>query len=394
MAPYELVDEPERLAPALAGLDDLAVVGVDVERADGRRYYRSAALIQVGAARGVLLIDPLAVADLASLDAFLDGRATVLHALENDVGPLASLGVTPARVHDTALAATVLGLPTGLERLLTDLLGVDLGGDKAAMQRADWERRPLSPAMLEYAAGDVVHLPDLWAELTLRLDRTGRTAWYREELAAARARPPADERRAWTRTRGASRLSPSARSRLRALWHSREELARSTDTAPSRIAGDKVLLDLAARPPASASQLSRRGLRRQAVRDFGDDLMRAIAAAEAAQVEPVRRAGRSPTDDDRALADRLRAIRAERAAALGLDPGVLCPGRAILAALLTDPRTPEELREGLGLRPWQWEQLGAEFCDQVGLDGPGKPPPPDDPAGLADPTDKEASHHG
>lgn len=384
MASYELVDEPDRLQPALKQLDDRTVVGVDVERADGRRYYRSAALVQVGAVADVLLVDPLSLPDLGPLDAFLHERTTVLHALENDLGPLATLGVRPPLVQDTALAATVLGLPTGLERLLADLLGVELGGDKAAMQRADWEQRPLPEAMLAYAAGDVAHLPALWADLERRLDETGRKPWYREELAAALARPPADERRAWTRTRGASRLSPRARARLRSLWHSREDLARTTDTAPSRIAGDKVLLDLAVRPPESAAQLGRRGLRRQAVRDFGDDLMAAITAAESVDPEPPRRGGRAPTDADRETSDRLRVLRSERAAALGLDPGFLCPSRAILAALLTDPETPEEFRDALGLRRWQWEQVGAAFCETVGIDGPGRPPPPADKEGSPD----------
>jgi hypothetical protein len=37
--------------------------------------------------------------------------------------------------------------------------------------------------------------------------------------------------------------------------------------------------------------------------------------------------------------------------------------------------TPAELGSALGLRPWQWEQLGAAFCEALDLRGPGMPAP-------------------
>ncbi|MDP9405981.1 MAG: HRDC domain-containing protein, partial [Actinomycetota bacterium] len=77
-------------------------------------------------------------------------------------------------------------------------------------------------------------------------------------------------------------------------------------------------------------------------------------------------------------AERLRRLRSQRAEALGVDAGVLCPGRILLTAVMSDPSDPGALRDALGLRPWQWRQLGAAFCEALGLDGPGKPPPVDD----------------
>ncbi|MBA2530303.1 MAG: ribonuclease D, partial [Euzebyales bacterium] len=190
-----LSDTRGSLHSALARLDHLRVVGVDVERADWDRYYRAAALVQVGGDGLVAVVDPLALPDLAPLDAFLRTRVAALHAMENDLEPLARLGVHPPVVQDTAIAAAMLGLPTGLEGLLRDVLGVDLAGDKQAMQRADWERRPLSERMLSYAAGDVADLPALWAVLHSRLVTAGRDSWYDQELAAVLAQPPVVRRR-------------------------------------------------------------------------------------------------------------------------------------------------------------------------------------------------------
>ncbi len=372
-----LADTPESLARALALLDGLDVVGIDVERADWDRYWRAAALIQVGGGGRVALVDPLALPDLSDLADLLDERTSVLHAMDNDLGPLDAVGVAPALPEDTAIAAAVLGLPLGLETLLKDLLDVELGGDKSAMQRADWEARPLTDEMLAYAAGDVADLPALWVALMARLDEAGRTEWYRQELEAVRTLPPAEERRDWTRTKGIGRLDAAATARIQALWTTREDLARGTDTAPSRIAADRLLVDLAVNPPTSSGELGRRGMRRAAVRQFGAQLLGAIGAGQAAVAvvaDPRRRALRPPTEADRAMVDRLRALRSDRAADLGIDAGVLCPSRTLMGAVLADATDVSALRDALGLRPWQWEQLGGTFAEALGVDGAGTGP--------------------
>jgi ribonuclease D len=371
---YALAETPEQVERALERLADLDVVGIDVERADWDRYWRAAALVQAGGNGKVVLFDPLALGDLRAFDEFLRPRRTVLHAMENDLGPLEALGVTPEHIDDTAIAAAILGMPTGLEGLLADVLAVELEGDKSAMQRADWERRPMSEAMLRYAAGDVADLPALWEELSRRLDEAGRTEWYEQELEAALALPAAQERRDWTRTKGAGRLDPAARLRLRLLWEAREDLARTTDTAPGRIAPDKLLVDLAVRPVESADELLRRGMRRQAVREHGPRLVAALEEAGAQRAEPVARTHRAVTEQDRVLAERLRVLRAERARKLGIDPGILCPSRTLMSAVLADPADPAALRDELGLRPWQWAVLGRDFSEAMGLEGPGLPP--------------------
>lgn len=373
---YELAATTEQLAHALEWLDDLQVVGVDVERADWDRYWRAAALVQVGGQGRVVLVDPLALPELPELDAFLRDRCTVLHAMENDLAPLAALDVVPERIEDTAVAAAILGMPTGLEGLLGELLGLEVEGDKAAMQRADWEQRPLTEEMQRYAAGDVADLPALWTELERRLEEAGRIDWYRQEVEAISALPSAQERRDWTRTKGAGRLDPAARTRLRILWDTREDLARETDTAPGRILPDKLLIDLAVRPAENESDLTRRGMRRPAVREHGRQILSALRRGAEIPPEPSSRLHRPVTEEDRTMADRLRALRADRARDLGIDPGILCPSRTLMSAVLADPESPEALRDVLGLRPWQWAIVGRDFSEALGLEGPGLPEEP------------------
>lgn len=365
---------PAQLSTALAGLGDPPVVGVDVERADANRYWRSPALIQVGVDGTVVLVDPLELDDLRPLHAFLDQRSVVLHAMENDIAPLHSVNVRPGTIEDTAVAAALLGLPTGLETLLEQLLGVTFNGDKQRMQRADWARRPLTDAMLEYAAYDVADLPRLWSVLDEQLAATGRRTWYEQERDAVRGMPPIEERRSWTRLRGLGRLDRRAQTRARSLWQARETLARDSDTAPNRIVSDRTLLDLAAQPVDDTRALRTRGMRRQSVRRFGQQLLDALHDAQSEALAPAR--ARRLDDRDRTMVDQLRAQRSQIAERERLDPGVLCPNRALEQAVAARAATAEALRSALDLRPWQWELMVDAFVDALDLPPRGTPTTP------------------
>jgi ribonuclease D len=358
-----LVTTPAQLSAALARLGAPEVVGIDVERADADRYWRRPALIQLGARNAVVLVDPLALDDLSELDAFLADRTVVLHAMENDIAPLRSAGVELSCIEDTAVAAAVLGMPTGLEALLDQLLGVTFNGDKQRMQRADWSRRPLTDAMLDYAAADVADLPRLWALLGELLAESGRRSWYEQERDAVRGLPPVEERRAWTRLRGLGRLDRRAQTRARSLWQAREVLARDSDTAPNRILNDRALLDLASTPVDDIRGLRVTGMRRQAVRQFGAALLAALADGQRAALVPAR--GRRLDESDRALVDELRMRRSQIAADVQIDPGVLCPNRALEHAVAVRPATADQLRAALDVRPWQWKLVAPAFTEAL-----------------------------
>lgn len=351
------VDDPGRLVAALGAVDE-PLVGIDVERADAPRYYRKAALVQVGTPTHVVLIDAVAIPLLPDLHDFLADRTGILHALHNDLEPLQAAGVDidPDRVHDTAVAAAMLGMPTGLDTLLQQVLDVDLGPDKERFQRADWERRPLPDDMAAYAAGDVAHLPVLWRSLADRLDESGRRHWYDEELAGVIEAASVDSRD-WTRTKGAGRLDGRARAILRNLWLARERLAMTDDVAPNRVLRDTTMIDLAERPADSPDALTRRNQRRgRPTAEHAAELYDAQQAGIGGPEEPRERNGRW-TEPERNAYDAMRATRARVAGELGLDPGVLCPSRALWAPARGGPTTPEELCQQAGLRRWQTEVL-------------------------------------
>ena len=87
----------------------------------------------------------------------------------------AAFGVLAAPVYCTKIAAKLVRTFTdrhGLKYLLSDLLGVDISKQQ---QQSDWGAEELSPAQLDYAASDVLHLHRLRAALDALLAREGRT---------------------------------------------------------------------------------------------------------------------------------------------------------------------------------------------------------------------------
>jgi ribonuclease D len=86
------------------------------------------------------------------------------------------LGVETRPVYCTKIASKLARTYTdrhGLKDVARELAGIDLS---KAQQSSDWGAAELSPAQLEYAASDVLHLHVIKAKLDDMLAREGRTA--------------------------------------------------------------------------------------------------------------------------------------------------------------------------------------------------------------------------
>lgn len=239
-----LVDSRAALTHALDDL--LGAVGplaVDAERASGFRYSSRAYLVQVhrtGSAN--YLIDPIETGSLGDLTREFAGEEWIVHAAHQDLPCLRELGVEPATLFDTELGARLAGLPrVGLQGVVEDLLGVRLRKEHSA---ADWSTRPLPESWLTYAALDVELLPRVRDEIHRILSEQGKWDIAREEFQAQLTlRPPATRADPWRRLSGLHQVrGPRSLAVARELWLAREELARSTDTAPGRLVPDRSLI--------------------------------------------------------------------------------------------------------------------------------------------------------
>jgi hypothetical protein len=161
------VERPEELALAAERLAAAQIVAIDAEFAQGRPTdpepsRQKLALLQMATDQACYLIDVLRLADLSPL-AFVIEDPLILklfHGMGADVKMLSGRGLVVTHTSDVEAASrSIFGSgESGLGAMLERAFGVRL--DKS-WQRSDWSHRPLSPAMLAYAARD--------AEMTLAL---------------------------------------------------------------------------------------------------------------------------------------------------------------------------------------------------------------------------------
>ncbi|MDW9415904.1 ribonuclease D [Sinorhizobium meliloti] len=102
-------------------------------------------------------------------------RQKIFHFGRFDIAVLFhTFGVTASPVFCTKIASRLARTYTdrhGLKDNLKELLDIDISKQQ---QSSDWAADILSPAQLEYAASDVLHLHALRDKLTARLQRDGR----------------------------------------------------------------------------------------------------------------------------------------------------------------------------------------------------------------------------
>ncbi|WP_430869104.1 HRDC domain-containing protein [Demequina aurantiaca] len=253
----DVIDTPEALAEAAARFaQGTGPVAADAERASGFRYGQATYLAQFkreGA--GLILIDTDAVSDLSSFGEALGDAEWIFHAASQDLPGMHDLGMHPAAVFDTELAARLLGWPkVGLAAVVERELGLALAKEHSAQ---DWSTRPLPQSWLIYAALDVEILIELRNGIHQHLADAGKLEWARQEFEAVRLAPPATPRvDPWRRTSGSHQIrDPRGLAIVKCLWEARELEAQRRDTSPGRILRDAAIVAAAQAKPASFDEL-------------------------------------------------------------------------------------------------------------------------------------------
>ena len=363
----ETAAEVEELAAQLA-VEPL--IGIDTEADSFHSYFTKVCLIQISTRTIDVIIDPLAVGSLAPLGPVLaDPRiACVLHGADYDVRILdRDHALRVGGLFDTMIAARFLGIKAfGLSSLVEQYFQVSLPKEH---QRADWSRRPLSAALLRYAANDTRHLPALHDRLREELTARGRLAWAEEEfglLEQVRHHAREDDREPFLRIKGAKALDRRGLAVLRAAAEMREAMAREQDRAPFRVLSNETLIEIAKQRPRRPRDLaSLRGLPRGRKRSFDAELLRAITVAldlpEAELPEFPRRASRGRPEPEPNLTP-LKQARDRIAAELDLEPAFVAPNALLEAAARQRPADAEGFLALPGARRWQAALLAAPLA--------------------------------
>lgn len=338
-----------RLAETLSGAERLMV---DTEFESGLTGIRLC-LVQLATEDGeVTLIDTLRVRSLEPLAPVFDSALLILHAAAQDLPLLretARLKQRP-RVFDTQIA---WGLVSPEVNVSLAYLEYRLLGHRArkAHQADDWTRRPLPPSQLDYAAGDVAHLPALHKELLARLQTFGRDEALVVEATAEQLGGGGDPRSPLSVDdfRNAWQLDQDSQAGLRFLvdW-----LNAQTASVRSEAPEPKILLAIASRRPERISDLTRlKGIKVRWAERHGQELidgMQAAAAAAAGEafvpLEPPPYVSWPDVRRDGWLA----AMRAEVCFAAQVAPELLLPGRALERLAGVELTNAEAVRTALG----------------------------------------------
>ncbi len=164
------IDRPEQLLHAVDALKTSNVVAIDAEFTQVRSTIQTGvpnsshrlALLQLAINRRCFVVDALRLHDLSPLTTVVEDTSIIilLHGAGSDLRAMAERGLNVAHYFDLeATCRSIFGQhESSLAAMLQRAFHVRL--DKS-LQRTDWTRRPLPPAMVAYAARD--------AEMTLAL---------------------------------------------------------------------------------------------------------------------------------------------------------------------------------------------------------------------------------
>jgi len=287
----ELITDTDALVALGDVLADEEFYAVDTEFHTERTYWPKLALIQLGWADRVALVDPLAV-DPGPLRRVFTGPGTaVAHAAGQDLDVLrTACGAAPSTVFDTQIAAGFLGMSTpSLSRLVDQVLGITL---PKTDQLSDWLQRPIPPGQLDYAAGDVRYLLELRSSMVDQLRRRGRLEWALEECALVLPgqRREVVPEEAWWKAGDARRLTGRSRAVAQEVAAWRERRAAASDRPRRSVLSDLAVLTIAQRPPRDRRELEQlRGVEsRHLAKGSAAEILEAVDRGRSLPVDQLR----------------------------------------------------------------------------------------------------------
>ena len=328
-----VIDTDEKLAAFLAATRAASWVALDTEADSLHAYPEKLCLIQISTTSGDELIDPLARINLNPLLKALTVHELIMHGADYDLRLFRKHHqFVPETIFDTMLAARLLGQQQfSLTHLVAHYLGVML---EKGSQKANWARRPLTERMERYARNDTHYLKPLSDRLRSELRDKARLEWHRESCARlitdCARNPEVNLDLAW-RVKGSQALSRPALAILRELWHWRETEAVAAHLPPYFILSHELLIELSTKAvdshpiepllPARLSYRRRSGLVKA--------IQRGLGLPPHKHPEPLQRANRRPTDQERRRFRELERRRNAHAAQLGVDPTLIASRTAL-----------------------------------------------------------------
>ena len=365
MTNIQYINTPEQLATLCEQIKKESWLALDTEFLREKTYYPKFCLLQIATPEWVACVDPIALPSLDSLFEVIYSPSIVkvFHSCRQDLEIFYQLtGKIPEPLFDTQIAAPLLGFQEnpGYAMLVSSLLNINLN---KAHTRADWSKRPLIEAEIQYAADDVIYLCKIYQMMLQKLAELGRGEWLERDFAEL-TNPSLYEVRpekAWLKIKGKNKLTGRQLSIVQALSEWREKTAQTEDRPKSWLLRDELLFDIAKLQPETVSELANvRGINERAVNRYGAELCQLITEAKNRAPIPLNEKGRpaKKTQQQEAILDILTALVRIRAEENSLNPIILATRKDLEVLMFNDDE------ECPLLHGWRFKMAGQEL---VGL---------------------------
>ena len=344
-------------------------IAVDTESNSLFAYQEKVCLIQISTPGTDYLIDPFSFTDLSPLaPVFADANVEkIFHAAEYDILCLKrDYHFEFHGVFDTMIASRILGLTEiGLGSLLLNRFGVEI--DKR-YQRANWGIRPLSAAMLSYAALDTHYLFQLRDSLDKDLIDNNLKELAEEDFRYISRveghKPNGSSTNCW-KVAGASRLTGRQAAILEQLCSYRDVQARRADLPHFKVLSNKLLVDLCQAEVTVAEDILKvDGMSKKLFQRHGVGLMQALQRGLLA--DPVIKPRKiHPPEDQLNRMERLKEWRKKTAHELKVESDVVLPKDEMEAIAYHNPQTLVELADLMIQIPVRFKKYGQNILDNL-----------------------------
>ncbi len=361
MSSINYINTPEKLSELIEKIKPVSWLALDTEFLREKTYYPKFCLLQIATPDWVACIDPIALPQLDELFEVIYNPeiVKVFHSCRQDLEIFYQItGKLPYPIFDTQVAAPLLGFQDnpGYAMLVSSLLNINLS---KAHTRADWSKRPLTEAQIEYAADDVIYLCQIYQMVIKKLAELGRSDWLVSDFAEL-SNPDlyqVNPEKAWHKIKGKNKLTGKQLSIIQTLAEWREKTAQQEDRPKSWLLRDELLFDIAKLQPETVTDLANvRGLNERTLNRYGKQLCQLINTAKNHPPIPLHENGRTAkkTQQQEAILDILTALVRVRAEENALNPNILASRKDLEELLMADDDSPL-------LHGWRYSMAGKEL---------------------------------
>lgn len=371
LPPFKFVKNHASWTQCLAKLNREPKLAIDLEANSLYAYRERVCLIQISIPGQDYIVDPEAGFNLAALGDIIADPAVqkIFHAAEYDLILLKrQYGWTLNNLFDTMWATRILGKDRcGLANLLQSYFEVK---QNKKYQKANWCKRPLSPAQLAYAQADTHFLIRLADQLEYELVAAGRLEEAQEIFAEqTQVQLPDngfDPDGFWS-IGAVKNMNGRQRAIVKALYIYRDEQAKKQNRPPFKIFGDRTLIELAETAPDTLADLPPvYGMSNGQIRRYGRQIIRIIREARNAPTPKRPRSNnRRPPDAVYNRYEKLYNWRKERAKRRGVESDVIISRDALWQLAHQNPKSQDDLAEIPCLGDWRRQAYGEDILDTL-----------------------------